>query len=175
MVRIPLDYVCVKSGVLCPRCQGLVDSGEVDEREIPIMKALIELEENENISLLKKATYYKSYFINEKLVVIVMDLGIGTSVPLFTRYARQLEQKLSEKINKRVKIIPKASDVRGLATFLLHPTRILGVNILWLPDGSIEYVIRVPRRSKNFIGRHVEVYEKILTELLGKKTTIRFE
>jgi len=175
MVKIPLDYVCVKSGVLCPRCQSLVDSGEVDEREVAIMKALIELEEKENITLLKKATYYKTFFVNQDLVVVVMDLGIGTSVPLFTRYARRLEQRLSEKLNARVRIIPRASDVRGLASFLLFPTRILGVNILWLPDGSIEYVIRVPRRSRKYIAPYIEVYEKILNELLGKKTVIRFE
>ncbi len=175
MVTIPLDYVCVKSGMLCPRCQSLVDEGRVDEREVPIMKALIELEENENITILRKATYHKAYFIDDQMVVIVMDLGIGTSVPLFTRYAKQLEQRLEKKLGKRVKIIPKANNVRGLATFLLHPTRILGVNILWLPDGSIEYVIRVPRRSERFLRKYVEIYEKILGELLGRRVVIRFE
>ena len=175
MVKIPLDYVCVKSGVLCPRCQGLVDSGEVDEREIPIMKTLIELEEKENINLLKKATYYKAFFVDNDLIVIVMDLGVGTSIPIFTRHARKIEQKLSEKIGARIKIIPKANDVRGLASFLLFPTRILGVNILWLPDGSIEYVIRVPRRSRKYIEPYLETYERILNDLLGKKVAIRFE
>ncbi|MET1101850.1 MAG: transcription elongation factor [Pyrodictiaceae archaeon] len=175
MVQIPLDYVCVKSGVLCPRCQGLVDSGVVDEREIPIMKALIELEENENMQLLKKATYHKAYFVDNEMIVVIMDLGIGTSVPVFTRYARQVEQKLQEKLGIRVKLIPKANDVRSLASFLLYPSRILGVNILWLPDGSIEYVIRVSRRDQKYIMVRKQVYEKILSEMLGKRTMIRFE
>ncbi|WP_228546758.1 transcription elongation factor [Hyperthermus butylicus] len=165
--------MCVKSGVLCPRCQSLIDTGAVEEREVDIMKVLIELEESEGVQLLKKATYYKTYFIDNDMVIIVMDLGVGTSVPIFTRYARQVEQKLREKLGTRVKIIPKASDVRGLATHLLYPARVLGVNTLWLPDGSIEYVVRIPRRDEERLGKAKELYERILTELLGKRTRIK--
>ncbi len=174
MVQIPLDYICVKSGVLCPRCQALVDSGAVGEYEVEVMRALIELEEKEGMSILKKATYHKTYIVGD-MYVIVMDLGIGTSVPLFTRHARVLEQKLQEKLGRRVKVIPKANDVRGLASFLLYPARVMGVNTLWLPDGSIEYVIRVSRRDQRLLAGRKEEYEKILTELLGKKTRIRIE
>jgi transcription antitermination factor NusA-like protein len=165
--------VCVKSGVLCPRCQGLIESGVVDEREVPIMKALIELEESGGLQILKKATYYKAYFVDNDMVIIVMDLGVGTSVPVFSRYAREIEQKLKEKLGMKVKIIPKASDVRGLATHLLYPARVLGVNTLWLPDGSIEYVVRITRRDERRLGKAKEVYEKILTEMLGKRTHIK--
>ncbi len=173
-MQIPLDYICVKSGVLCPRCQSLVDSGAVTEDEVAIMKALIELEEKEDMQILRKAVYHKAFHVDD-VMVIVMDLGVGTSVPVFTRHARMLEQKLHEKTGRQVKIIPRASDVRGLAAFLLYPARVLGVNTLWLPDGSIEYVIRVPRRDQRFIGGKKEALERILSELLGKRTRIRFE
>ena len=174
MVQIPLDYICVKSGVLCPRCQSLVDSGAVNEFEVDVMKALIELEEKDNVTILRRATYHKTYKVNDTYIV-VMDLGIGTSVPLFTRHARVLEQKLQEKLGARVKVIPKANDVRGLTAFLLYPARVLGVNTLWLPDGSIEYVIRVSRRDQRYISGRREEYERILSELLGKKVRIRVE
>ncbi len=174
MVEIPLDYICVKSGVLCPRCQSLVESGAVGEHEVEVMRALIELEEREGVQLLKKATYHKTYVVDD-MYVVVMDLGIGTSVPLFTRHARALEQKLQERLGRRVRIVPRANDVRGLAAFLLYPARVLGVNTLWLPDGSIEYVIRVPRRDQRVIGPRREEYERILSELLGRRTRIRVE
>jgi len=137
------------------------------------MKALIELEESEGLQTLKKATYYKAYFIDGDMVIIVMDLGVGTSVPVFSRYAREIEQRLREKLGRKVRVIPKANDVRGLATHLLYPVRILGVNTLWLPDGSIEYVVRIPRRDERRLGNAKEVYERILSELLGKRTRIK--
>ncbi|BES82791.1 transcription elongation factor [Pyrodictium abyssi] len=137
------------------------------------MKALIELEESEGLQTLKKATYHKAYFIDDDMVIIVMDLGVGTSVPVFSRYAREIEQRLREKLGRKVRVIPKANDVRGLATHLLYPVRILGVNTLWLPDGSIEYVVRIPRRDERRLGNAKEVYERILSELLGKRTRIK--
>ena len=158
---------------MCPRCQGLIETGSVDEREVEVMKALIDLEEGEGVSILKKATYHKAYFVNSDMVVIVMDLGVGTSVPVFSRYAREVEQKLRERLGMRIKIIPKANDVRGLATHLLYPARVLGVNTLWLPDGSIEYVVRITRRDEQRLGKAKEVYERILSEMLGKRTHIR--
>jgi transcription antitermination factor NusA-like protein len=146
----------------------------VGEHEVEVMRALLELEEREGVNVLRKATYHKTYVVDNTYVV-VLDLGIGSSVPLFTRYARSIEQKLQEKLGRRVRVVPKASDVRGLASFLLYPARVLGVNTLWLPDGSIEYVIRVSRRDQRIIGNRREEYERILTELLGQRTRIRIE
>ncbi|RUM47954.1 MAG: transcription elongation factor [Hyperthermus sp.] len=137
------------------------------------MKALIELEESEGVQLLRKATYYKTYFVDNNFAILVMDLGVGVSVPVFTRYARDLEQRLKGKLGMRVKIIPKANDVRGLAIHLLYPARVLGVNTVWLPDGSIEYVVRVTKRDERRMGRAKEVYERILSEMLGKKVHIK--
>jgi len=173
-VKIPLDYICVKSGILCPRCQALVDSGEVDSREVDIMRALIELEESGN-QLLKKAVYHKAYFIDSQMIVIVMDLGVGSSVPVYTKYARNIEKGLANKLGVKVKLIPHTSDLRSLALHLLYPARVLGVNTLWLPNGSVEYVVRVSRRDRRFLEKNREFFEKILTELSGKKVQIRYE
>ncbi len=139
------------------------------------MKALIELEEREGVSLLKNATYHKSYFIDENLVVVVMDLGVGMSIPLFLRNARVIEEKLGRQLGRRVKVVPRASDVRSLAAYLVYPARITGVNTVWLPDGSVEYVVRVSRFDRRLVERYKEYYERILAELLGKRVQIRLE
>lgn len=152
----------------------MVDSGEVDSREVDIMKALIELEESGN-QLLKKAVYHKAYFIDSQMIVIVMDLGVGTSVPVYTKYARNIERELSSKLGVRVKLIPRTGDLRGLALHLLYPARVLGVNTLWLPDGSVEYVVRVSRRDRRFLEKNRKFFEMILAELAGKKVRVKYE
>jgi predicted nucleic acid-binding Zn-ribbon protein len=43
-LRIPLDTICVKTGILCPSCQRKVDEGEVQEFEVEILRNLLELE-----------------------------------------------------------------------------------------------------------------------------------
>ncbi len=134
------------------------------------MKLLIELEEE--INTLKNATFHKAYFVNNHFVIIIMDLGIATSTPLFTRHSRLIENKLRERLGINVKIIPKANDIRGIAMHLLYPARILGINTLWLVDGSIEYVVRIPLRDEKRLGNVKDIYEKVLSEIVGKRVKI---
>jgi hypothetical protein len=75
-MKIPLDYLCVKSGLLCNRCQSLVDSGEVDSFEVKVMQALLELEETQ-FKELKDSTYYKAIKVNDLLILLV---GSGPSM-----------------------------------------------------------------------------------------------
>ncbi len=134
------------------------------------MKLLVELEEE--INTLKNATFYKAYFVNNHIAIIIMDLGVTTSTPLFTRHSRVIENKLRERLGVNVKIIPKANDIRGIAMHLLYPARILGINTLWLVDGSIEYVVRIPLRDEKKLGNVKEVYEKVLSEIVGRRVKI---
>jgi len=138
------------------------------------MRELIKLEES-GMHVLKNATYYKTYFIDSDMAIIVIDLGVGSSVPIYTKNAKPIEHKLGQALGMRVKLIPRTGDIRSLAMHLLYPARLLGVNTLWLPDGSIEYVVRVNRRDRRIIEPRRELYERILGELAGKKVRIRFE
>ncbi len=161
---------------MCPRCQALVDSGKVDEREVDIMRALIELEESGKVPELRDAVYHKAYFIDSNLIIIVMDVGGTSSVPVFTRLARKIEQALSDKLGGvRVKIVPRVNDIRTLAAHLLYPARVLGVNYVYMPDGSVEYVVRVSRRDRRRVEPQKEFLESVLSELSGQKVRIRFE
>ncbi|AEM37988.1 putative transcription elongation factor [Pyrolobus fumarii 1A] len=166
----------MKSGVLCPRCQELVDTGKVEEREVDIMRALIELEESGKLPELRDAVYHRAYFIDSNMVIIVMDVSGATSVPVFTRLARKIEGALSEKLGGiRVRIVPRAGDVRTLAVHLLYPARVLGVNYVYMPDGTIEYVVRISRRDRRRVEPQKEFLERVLTELAGQKVRLRFE
>lgn len=167
MVKIPLDHVCVKSGVLCPRCQLLVDSGRVQSFEVDVMRTLIELEES-GLRNLKDAIYHKSYK-EGGLLVIVMEFKTKISTHELVRLAKNLSNKLGLK----VKIVNKSSDVRQIAASLLYPARILGINTVWLPDGSTHYVIRIPRSDSKILQNNREIYEKILSQIIGQEVEIR--
>lgn len=167
MVKIPLDHVCVKSGVLCPRCQLLVDSGRVQSFEVDVMRALIELEES-GLRNLKDTVYHKSYKEGD-LLVIVMEFKAKISSHELARLAKNLSNKLGLK----VKIVNKSGDVKQIAASLLYPARILGINTVWLPDGSTHYVIRIPRSDSRIIQNNKEMYERILSQIIGQEVEIR--
>lgn len=165
-----MDYICVKSRVLCPRCQSLVDSGEVDEREIDVMAKLVELEEREGMRVLKDATYRKSYFLGD-LTIVVINFNRPQGVQVLSRLSRDL----GEKLGTRVRVVEYSGDVKTVASQLLYPARILGVNMLWLPDGTRQHIVRVPRYDARRLPSSLETVEKALSSITGKPVRLRVE
>ena len=166
-MRIPLDTICVKTGILCPSCQRKVDEGQVKPFEVDVMRALLELE-NE-IKELRNASYVKSYVLNNNLIVI---LKLDHWSP---ELLRKIRQALSRKLNRRVRVVAKVSEPRELAAQLLFPLSVKGVNVVWLPDGTQKYVVRVDRRGARRLPIPKEEAEKILSDILNAPIEIRFE
>jgi transcription antitermination factor NusA-like protein len=169
IVKIPLDYICVKTGILCPRCHRLVESGKVSKEEIPIMKALIELEEDKEFKQLKDVTYYKA-IVGKDLIVIIVKSGGADQLVL-----KRAAKTLSDALGKRVQIVEQTGDLKRLAAELLSPVRINGVNTVWLPDGSTEYIVRISRYELRSLPAKIEVLEEILSKMLGSTARIRAE
>jgi len=168
LVKIPLDHICVKSGILCPRCQALIEEGVVDSYEVDVMRALIEMEES-SVRELRDVEYIKTY-MEGNLVVIVLKGKLPPQV--LSKIARNLSEKFE---GRRVKVALKSRDLRQVASQVLYPARILGINTLWLPDGSVQYIIRVPRSEQRIIREFKEEFEKILSKIMGSVVEIRFE
>ncbi|ADV65392.1 transcription elongation factor [Desulfurococcus mucosus] len=165
-MKYPLDRICVKSGVLCQSCQRKIESGLVGEDEVPVMKALIDLEDE--LKFLKKGEYVKSYRMSSQLVVMVRD---GFEQEEISR----LEEELSRRLDTRVKVIVETGEQKRLIERLLAPASLIGVNQVWLPGGIEVLNIRVSRRDRRIIERSKEEYEKLLSQLLGVEARIVFE
>ena len=171
-MKIPLDYVCVKTGVLCPRCQRLVNTGVVKDYEVTVMKALLDLEEKIDFRFLKDATYVTSLKTNGMMVLIIE----ANNPEIHPRLLGRLGRELGERLGLRVKVINKAnSSVRELAKQLIYPARVTGVNTLWLPDGTIEHIVRVPRSDARFLPANMHQIEEILSKITGMNVRIRTE
>ncbi len=165
-MKYPLDRICVKSGILCPNCQRKVDTGIVGKYEIPIMKALMELEDE--MKELRKGEYVKAYEADNMVVIIVKGFDDYEEL-------EKISKRLSGKLRKKVKLVNMVGDRKRLVEQVIAPATLLGLNTLWLPDGREEVIVRVPRREQRLIiGRKMKL-EELLTRLLGTNVRIRFE
>jgi transcription antitermination factor NusA-like protein len=168
-MKIPLDYVCVRSGLLCNRCESLVNSGQVEQFEVDLMKVLLELEEKE-FKELKDSTYHKAYKLDNLLVLVVAS-GQGMTQYKWIRLAKILQ----DKFNVKVRIIEKTGSVKDSAIQLLTPVRILGVNMVWLPDGSVQYVIRIPKSERRFLPADSNILESALSKIHSAQVRIKVD
>jgi RNA-binding protein YhbY len=171
-VRIPLDHICVRSGVLCPRCQGLVDSRVVEPYEVDVMRVLLDLEDKPEFKFLKDAVYHKTLKLADLLVITIQLPDSLTN----QRLINKLDKQLSEVLGIKVRVIDKSvNNIRSIAFQLVTPARISGINTLWLPDGSVQYIVRIPKSDSRYLPASKEVIEEVLSTLVGSSVRIRTE
>jgi len=171
-VRIPLDHICVRSGVLCPRCQGLVDSRVVEPYEVDVMRVLLDLEDKPEFKFLKDAVYHKTLKLADLLVITIQLPDSLTN----QRLINKLDRQLSEVLGIKVRVIDKSvNNIRSIAFQLVTPARISGINTLWLPDGSVQYIVRIPKSDSRYLPASKEVIEEVLSTLVGSSVRIRTE
>jgi len=87
----------------------------------------------------------------------------------------RLSKKLSSKLRARVRVVNYSPEKKRIVEQLIYPATLLGVNTLWLPDGSEQTVIRISRQDQRFLAGKKKYLEEILSELLGRPVRIRFE
>lgn len=168
-MKLPMCYFCLKTGVLCPRCQEKVEKGELSQLDFQVAKILTSLEEK-RFPELKQITYHKAYREDNLLVVIVSGTG-NTIRPPWNRIARILGDEL--KLN--VRLVEKTSSLKIIAEELIAPGRLLGVNTLWLPDGTEENTVRIPKSDLRRLPAKPEIIERVLGKLTRTNVKLAFE
>jgi len=168
-MKIPLDYICIKSGVLCPRCRRLIESGQVQQYEVDVIKHLIELEEHDpSFKFLKEATYVKSYVVDGFLVLMIDLLDdVGTQSLI------KLARALGERLGMKVRVVRRTNDMKMVIAQILAPARIQGLNTVWSPDGSVQYVVRISRHDARSLPISIEDLEKLLNEIFNEAFRIK--
>jgi hypothetical protein len=131
------------------------------------MRILLEMEDKGE-SWLKNSEYVKAYMFDGFLVILLrIRNAYGFSL---NRAAREIGKRIGARF---VKIIDyRGKDLRYLAQQLLSPAKVHGVNIVYMPDGSTMYTIRVSRRDLHKLQVDKELLEKALSKIYGEKVSI---
>lgn len=169
-MKIPLDYYCVMTGLLCPRCQEKVRHGEVQEFEIGVMRELLNLERQMDFRFLVQTEYVHAHDSPRMLVILIRSGLPDAKAP---PNLRKLERKLSKIFKKKVKVINVAGETfTQIASHLLWPARMLTVSTTFLPTGDETLTITVPRSDARYL-RDSQFLEQILSKIAGKPVRLR--
>ncbi len=168
-MKLPMCYFCLKTRVLCPQCQQKLERGELSELDFQIAEILVRMEEK-LFPDLKRVTYHRAYRENDLVVVILSGTGNTTRPPW-----NKLTRKISEELGLNVRLVEKTSNLKTVAEEIIAPSRLLGVNTLWLPDGTEENTIRIPRSDARRLPAKPEVIERLIRKILGVHAKIVME
>ena len=170
-MKIPLDTICVRSGILCPNCRRKIESGLYEEFEVDVMRVLLDLEKESDMRWLSQSEYIKAYRFDGFLVILLRFRGAGRGV-VPSRVVKVLAERLDV---RRVKVIDYGSgDLRVLASQLLYPARVLRVNVVYLPS-LVQYNVIVRRGDLSRLPGRKELLERVLSVISGKHVLISEE
>lgn len=169
VVKTILDNFCVKSGILCPRCEEKVSKDQVTKRDLEIIKMLCELEKD--YPALQDVFFNKAVEVDNILAIMVDKNDIGKILS----YGGKIIKAISERTAKRVRILTYGGDDRQFIEDLLSPFSILTINTVWLPDDSTETKAILYGRKPRRVPINLEIMKKLAKEIRGMTLRIEFE
>lgn len=169
MVKTILDTFCVKSGILCRRCEEKLEKGQITDLDLKVIQRLVELEK-EN-PLLEDVNYHRTIEADEMMAVLVDKKDL----PKLLGGGAKVVKDLGETFGKRVKLISYGGDDREFLEDLFSPLSILTINTIWIPDGTTETKVILAGRQPRRMPVDPDKMRKIAQELKGMTLRIEFE
>lgn len=168
-MKAPICEVCLKTeDILCPADEKKLQEGLISELDVKISRMLYKLLGDADIEF-KKAV--------EAGDLVVIMVGEG-NVPLVIGKGGKNIKLLMRELGKRVRVIEGreikgTDDLKKLATDLLYPAGVFGVNVVYAPQGQY-YKVLVIRRDKQKLPERQEILENILSKIAGTDVKISF-
>jgi len=132
-LEFPICSFDLRTGVLCPKCERKLQTGEITQLDIKVMQVLSEVERL--MPQLSSTTYVKSVEHNGNVYIVFNDGDLSKLNPAQQAAVRK---KISEAMNMRVKLLENSRDPYVFIQKLLAPARIAAINKIWLPDQTEE-------------------------------------
>ncbi len=166
-MKTALCSFCLKSGILCSKCQSKIKSGEVSETDLKIARLLLSLEATN--PTLQDVHFYKAVEADDVLALIV---GRG-DMSSFLGQGRKITKFLEEKIGKTIHILEESVDDRKFLEDLFAPLSIITINTIWLPDGTTETRVILRKRGRTPPPIKVKAMKEIAKKV--RNITLRVE
>ena len=163
MVKIPFCEFCVKTRVLCQKCQSLIDSGRYSWLDVEVSEALLKVGRKINLA---DVEYVKSYEVDDFIVILMKNTK---KIP---RGAfMQLEKELSSILGKTVRVVEHGS-INEVIAQLVSPAKLLTISTSWLPDGTTETVVKIPSRELRRLPIKPEKLQAVISQISGTNVKV---
>jgi transcription antitermination factor NusA-like protein len=153
----------------CSTCREKIERGEVTPLDLEVAKHLLELESR--FPNLKDAEFRGAIEANSLIIIVV---GPG-DISNFIGPKGKIVKVLSDTLKKKVRVVEGASTTKKTIEDILSPVGVLGVNTIWLPDGTLEKKVRIKRVDSRRLPSSVPNLENIVYKITKEKIRIVLE
>ncbi len=169
-MKAPICEVCLKTDdILCPADEKKLQEGLISELDVKVARLLYKLLGDVDMEF-KKAV--------EAGDLIVIMVGEG-DVPITIGKGGKNIKALMRELGKRIRVIEAVEvkdtdDLKKLATDLLYPAGVFGVNVVYKPGGGNYYKVLVLSRDRKKLPAQPDVLESIMSQMAGTDVKINF-
>ena len=161
---------CLKSGMLCARCQEKVRSGAITPLYMDVGRFLMDLEKE--YPPLQEVTLYD---VVREGGILALVVGRGERDKLLGSSGR-IMRDIGDKFGRRIIVLERGVSSRRFLEDLFSNMRIITINTIWLPDGTTEtkVVLKRERRSQRPSSRRLKALREIAKKVGDINLRIEF-
>jgi transcription antitermination factor NusA-like protein len=162
-VICPFD---AKSGVLCSKCESKLESGTITRDDVEAAIKLARLaERNRDVD---KFTLVRGAKVDDEIVLVLRAADVIT-----LQTNAMLAAKVEGEFGQKVWFLESEASERRLVERLLYPSKVLSVNLFWLPDGNKLTKVTVAGDGK-VTRANIEKVQKIVKTVRNIELLIEF-
>lgn len=166
-MRLPVCNFDLESDMLCTSCQAKLDRGEITAFDIEFSKWMLEREkEHPN---LEDLTLLRATRTEGRLILIVKKKGKSLLLA-----EEVLMSELSERFGE-VMIFEGPAKLREVIREFITPAIEVGVNSLYLPDGSKESIVMLRGEDSERIKYSVDELRSIVSAIMNESVLFEFQ
>jgi hypothetical protein len=153
--------------MLCTNCQARLERGEIKHFDIEFSKWL--LERGKDYPGLVDLTLLRAARVGEKIVLVVKKRGKDLILS-----EEALVNEMTEHFGEPI-IVEGPIKLRRVVREFIHPANEVGVNSLYLPDGSKESIVMLRGEDRERIGHTTEELRLIVSAVMGESVLFEYQ
>ncbi len=166
-MKLPVCTFDIESDMLCPSCQAKLERGEITSFDIEFSKWLLKRESD--FPLLEKLALQRAVKLDGRIVVIVKKKS--------KEILEAQEDLMSEirNLHGEIIIVEGPPKLRPIVRSFIAPAIEVGVNSLYLPDGSKESIVMLKEEDRERIPYTRTELRAIVSAIMGESVLFEYQ
>lgn len=127
-MKLPICVFDARNAVLCPQCEGKVDTGELTKADVEASITLAKIAKSN--SIVENFTLYSCKEFDGSFV-----LSLAKNDIMAIRQSRTLYRLLQDQFKGKIWLVEAEETDKRFIEDLFFPTKILSINSVWAPGG----------------------------------------
>ncbi len=166
-MKLPVCIIDLESDILCPSCQEKLDRGTINEFDIEFSRWLLdksrEYPEIQGIHLLRAIRV-------EGKIVLVVKKKTAQALTEIDELMDEIRETYGE-----VLILEGPAKLRTIVRILIAPAIEVGINSLYLPDGTRESIVVLREIDRGRISYSKDELRAIASAVTGEEVLFEFQ